>query len=137
VSWYEFLFLRVIFSGKDHVNPSLLSTLSSLLSPLHSSVKEHSWTCPGCETFNTGLTYPKCYVCDNTSGPDGENLVTKMKNDVTKVLLRLNNPKLFSENTDDDSDNEEDDSLDDSDDDTASKQGFAGGERASNEKSLH
>tara|TARA_B110000305_G_scaffold227714_1_gene276681 strand:+ start:1525 stop:1707 length:183 start_codon:yes stop_codon:yes gene_type:complete len=60
-----------------------------------------------------------------------------MKNDVTKVLLRLNNPKLFSENTDDDSDNEEDDSLDDSDDDTASKQGFAGGERASNEKSLH
>lgn len=88
-------------------------------------IEQHSWTCPGCETFNTGLTYPKCYVCDNTLGPDGENLVSKMKNDVAKVLFRLNNPRLFSEDGEEDETDRDSDENDADDDDT--QVGFSGG----------
>ena len=84
--------------------------------------KCHSWTCPGCDTINTGLTYPRCWVCGNSRGTDGVDLVAKLKADVTKTLFRFNHPELFDDDEDDEGGEgyddegnalEEDDSLDD------------------------
>lgn len=46
-------------------------------------MKEHSWTCAACETIQTGLTYPRCWVCNNSKAWDGEDLVAKMKVEVS------------------------------------------------------
>jgi hypothetical protein len=35
-------------------------------------MKAHNWTCAACETINTGLTYPRCWVCNNSRGARGE-----------------------------------------------------------------
>ncbi|GMH65407.1 hypothetical protein TrST_g10128 [Triparma strigata] len=78
-------------------------------------IKEHSWTCCGCETINTGLTYPRCWVCNNSRAWDGTDLVAKMKAEVTKTLFKFNHPELFEQDEDDEDedDRNEEDSLDD------------------------
>ena len=39
----------------------------------------HCWECPCCYVKNTGLTYPKCNVCGNTRGIDGEDKYRHIK----------------------------------------------------------
>ena len=98
-------------------------------------IRHHRWTCAGCETINTGMTYPRCWVCNNGRGEMGEDLAAKMKTDVTKALFRFNHPELFDEEEDgsdkddgDDGDGGENSKIEDESlDEEESSYGLAGG----------
>jgi len=49
---------------------------------------DHTWECPSCNSINTGLTYPKCFICGNSRGANGEDIGQRMKNITDKMHER-------------------------------------------------
>eukprot|EP00636_Phaeomonas_parva_P016807 CAMPEP_0118875172 /NCGR_PEP_ID=MMETSP1163-20130328/16333_1 /TAXON_ID=124430 /ORGANISM="Phaeomonas parva, Strain CCMP2877" /LENGTH=1131 /DNA_ID=CAMNT_0006810633 /DNA_START=77 /DNA_END=3472 /DNA_ORIENTATION=+ len=54
-------------------------------------LRAHAWWCPACLVKNTGLTFPACYMCGNTVGPDGGlpgKAEEALKNEVLRQFYR-------------------------------------------------
>lgn len=49
----------------------------------------HPWQCPACANRNSGLSFPRCELCGNGVGPDGEDLERGVAEAVEVVLQRV------------------------------------------------
>uniref|UniRef100_A0A7S2JWF9 MORN repeat protein n=1 Tax=Leptocylindrus danicus TaxID=163516 RepID=A0A7S2JWF9_9STRA len=52
---------------------------------------DHDWICCCCRSRNKGTHYPVCQVCDNSLGPNGEDLASHYKEATRKALDIINN----------------------------------------------
>ncbi|CAM9655609.1 unnamed protein product, partial [Ectocarpus sp. 12 AP-2014] len=77
----------------------------------------HPWQCASCGQRNSGMTFPRCELCDSKVGPDGQDLEKVVGEAVRAAFRKMRNPPLEpvtgggngSVNTDGDSDYYDDD----------------------------
>ena len=46
----------------------------------------HPWQCEACGQRNTSVSFPRCELCGNSAGPDGENLEKAIEKAVGEAL---------------------------------------------------
>ncbi|CAM9232703.1 unnamed protein product [Ascophyllum nodosum] len=52
----------------------------------------HPWQCEACGQRNTSVSFPRCELCGNSAGPDGENLEKAIEKAVGEALRGMRNP---------------------------------------------
>lgn len=61
----------------------------SSVSDYHIHLKSHKWYCPACDHKNTGVAFPRCSLCSNAIGFNGEDANKVLKDSVNSVRNKL------------------------------------------------